>query len=318
MPLEHFKVTGIAVFQIFLLALIGYLLIKRKFLSEEGMNAISNLVMDVTLPLLIFCQLVQDFSFQAYSNWWVFPLLSILVTALGLAAGWAFSLFMRGEQRKLQFISLVGFQNSGYLPLALAAALLSGGELSAMFIYLFIFLAGFNLVMFSVGVYIINFHKERKLNWRDFLSAPVVATVFSLIIISLGLNKFVPEAVIRPLRMLGDSTLPLAMLVVGGNLAALSLKVIDKKAMLLLILAKMMVMPAIGAALIAPLGIPKLIGLLILIQLAAPSAVTLSVFVRNYKKEDLLVSQGILLTHLASVVTIPLFLIIYFSQSMLK
>ncbi|MDO8663051.1 MAG: AEC family transporter [Candidatus Omnitrophota bacterium] len=318
MPLEHFKITGIAVFQIFILAVIGYLLVKRKFLGGTGLDAISNLVMEVTLPVLIFCQLIKDFSFQAYPNWWIFPLLSILITAIGLALGFLFSFLVKGELHKLQFISLVGFQNSGYLPLALAAALLSGEQLSAMFIYLFLFLTGFNLVMFSVGTHILNFHKERKFDWSNLLSAPVVVTLVSLIIILLGWNKFVPDTMIKPLRMLGDSTLPLAMLVVGGNLAEISLKAIDKKAISLLILAKMIILPALGVLLIIPLGIPKLIGLLMLIQLAAPSAVTSSVILRNYKKEDLLVSQGILLTHIASIITIPLFLIIYFSQTMLK
>ncbi len=318
MSFEHFRVTGIAVSQIFLLAVIGYLLVKRKFLSNEGMDAISNLVMDVTLPVLIFCQLIKDFSFQAYPDWWVFPLLSLLVTVIGLVTGFIFLPLIKGEQHKLQFLSLVGFQNSGYLPIALAAALLSGEALSAMFIYLFLFLAGFNLVMFSVGVHILNFHKERKFNWLNLLSMPVVITLFSLVIIFFGLNRFIPDDFIKPLRMLGDSTLPLAMLVVGGNLAEINLKNINKKEISLLILAKMIILPVVGLVLVSVFNIPKLIGLLLIIQLAVPSAVTLSVILRNYKKDDLLVSQGILLTHIASVFTIPLFLILYFSQHMLK
>jgi len=318
MPLEHFRVTGIAVSQIFLLAAIGYLLVKKRFLASAGLDAISNLVMDVTLPVLIFCQLIKDFSFQAYQDWWIFPLLSLLITVIGLVCGFLFLPLIKGEQYKLQFLSLVGFQNSGYLPLALTAALLSGEALSAMFIYLFLFLAGFNLVMFSVGVHILNFHKERKFNWFNLLSMPVVITLFSLIIIFFGLNRFIPDAFIKPLRMLGDSTLPLAMLVVGGNLAEISLKNINKKEISLLILAKMVILPAIGLVLVSIFNIPKLIGLLLIIQLAMPSAVTLSVILRNYKKEDVLVSQGILLTHLTSVITIPLFLILYFSQHMLK
>jgi predicted permease len=318
MPFEHFRVTGIAVSQIFLLAAIGFLLVKGRFLSNEGMDSISNLVMDVTLPVLIFCQLVKDFSFSAYPDWWIFPLLSLIVTVIGLVAGFLFLPLIKGEQHKLQFLSLVGFQNSGYLPLALSAALLSGEALSAMFIYLFLFLAGFNLVMFSVGVHILNFHKEKKFNWANLLSMPVVVTLFSLVIIYFGLNRFIPDDFIKPLRMLGDATLPLAMLVVGGNLAEINLKNINKKEISLLILAKMLILPAIGLVLVSVFNIPKLIGLLLIIQLAVPSAVTLSVILRSYKKEDLLVSQGILLTHLASVVTIPLFLIIYFSRIMLK
>jgi predicted permease len=318
MFLEHFKVTGVAVAQIFILASLGFYLVKRKFLSEAGLDAISQLVMDVTLPVLIFAQLMRDFRFNLYPNWWIFPLISLGITVLGLLIGAVFSCFVKGEQQKLQFISLVGFQNSGYLPLALIAALLSGTELGSMFIYLFLFLMGFNLAMFSVGVFILDFHDKKKFNWLSLFSMPVVATIVSLCILFFGLNRFIPSFVIKPLRILGDSTLPLALLVVGGNLAQMCFKCIDKKLMSLLILAKMIVLPAIGILFIRSLGISKLTGLLIVIQLSMPSAVTLSVILRNYKRQDLLVSQGILLTHVASVVTLPLFLVLYFSWVMVK
>ncbi|MFA4990187.1 MAG: AEC family transporter [Candidatus Omnitrophota bacterium] len=318
MPWEHFKITGIAVAQILLLAALGYWLVRRRFLASAGVEAISSLVMDVTLPALIFCQLIRDFSFRAFSDWWIFPLLSILVTLIGLWVGFLLAFFIQGEQHKLQFISLVAFQNSGYLPLALVAALLAPESLSTMFIYIFLFLAGFNLVMFSVGVHILNFHKEKKFAWLNLLSTPVVVTLVSLLVIFFGLHKFVPDAVIKPLFMLGESTLPLAMLVVGAGLAQVNLKHIDKKAISILILAKMFILPAIGLALVIIFQVPRLIGLLIIIQLAMPSAVTLSTILRSYKKEDLLVSQGILLTHLAGIITIPLFLILYFSRIMLK
>ena len=71
---EHFKITGFAVLEIFLLALAGFSLTKKQFLSSQGLDDLSRLVMDVTLPLLIFSQLIRDFSFSLYHNWWIFPL----------------------------------------------------------------------------------------------------------------------------------------------------------------------------------------------------------------------------------------------------
>ena len=318
MFIEHFKITGIAVFQIFLLAGIGFFLTKRKFLSSQGLDDLGGLVMDVTLPVLIFCQLIKDFSFSLYSDWWIFPLISITITFLGLFVGFLFVGFIKGEQEKLQFLGSVAFQNSGYLPLALVAALLSPEKVGEMFIYLFLFLMGFNLIMFSLGVHILNFHKERKLKVQSLLSMPVLATLFSLVVVYLGWGKFFPEVVIKPLRIFGDTTLPLAMLVVGGNLAQISLAHINKKAVSLLILAKMIILPLIGIALLSIFKVPELIGLLIIIQLAMPSAVTLSVILRGHKKDDILASQGIFVTHLAGVITIPIFLILYFSRFMVK
>jgi predicted permease len=315
---ESFRITGLAVMQIFFLAALGYFFIKREILGHEGLDALSRLVIEITLPILIFCQLVKDFSFTLYSNWWVFPLISIAINIIGLVVGFLFIGFIRGQQHKLQFLSLISFQNSGYLILALVAALLPAEKVDTMFIYIFLFLLGFNLVIWSVGVYMLTFVRTKKFELGSLFSPPVIATLFSLLFVFFGLNKFVPDTVLKPLRMVGDCTLPLAMFVVGGNLASIHLGRIDKKAMCLAILAKLIVLPALGLVLVINLKLPQLLGLLILMQLAVPSATTLSLIVRHYKKEDLLVSQGIFLSHILSLLTIPLFLSLYFTLNMLK
>ncbi len=318
MFLESFKITGLAVAQIFLLAALGYFLIKKNMLGPEGLNALSRLVIEVTLPLMIFCQLIKDFSFTLYSNWWIFPLISIAITIAGLIVGSVFLGFIRGPQHKLQFLSLIAFQNSGYLALALVAALLPSDKLDSMFTYIFLFLLGFNLVMWSLGVYILSFTRAKKFELSSLFSPPVIATLVSLILIFFSLNKFIPQGVLKPLRMVGDCTLPLAMLVVGGNLASIHLGHIDKKAMSLMILAKLIILPVLGLGLVIKFKFPELVGLLILMQLAVPSATSLSLIITHYKKEDLLISQGIFLSHIVSLVTLPLFLSLYFTLIMIK
>lgn len=315
---ESFKIIGVAVGQIFLLAAIGYFLVKRNILGAEGLNALSRLVIEVTLPILIFCQLVKNFQFTLYPDWWVFPLLSIAITVGGLGLGLLFIGFIKGQQLKLQFLSLVTFQNSGYLPLALVAAWLPSDKLAPMFIYIFLFLLGFNLTVWSIGVYMLTFTRAKQFELRNLFSPPVITAIFSLIFIFLGLNKFVPEAVLKPLRMIGDCTFPLAMFVVGGNLAQIHLGHIHKKALFWVILAKLIILPALGMALIVRLNLPELIGLLIIMQLAMPPATSLSVITSHYKKEDLIISQGIFFGHIASLITIPIFLSLYFVGIMIK
>ncbi len=318
MFLESFKITGSAVAQIFLLGAIGYFLMKKNILGDAGLDSLSRLTIDITLPLLIFCQLIKDFSFNMYPNWWIFPLLSLAITIFGLGVGCIFVGFIRGAQQKLQFLSLTGFQNSGYLPLVLLAALLPKERIGPIFIYLFLFLLGFNIVMFSLGMYLLAFSNNKKFELSSLFSIPVIATIISLVFVYFGLNKFVPEFIFTPLKMIGDSTLPLAMLVVGGNLAKIHLGHIDKKAIALLTLVKLIILPALGFLLIIKFKVPSLIGLLILLELAVPSATTLSVIVRHVKREDSLISQGIFFSHLFSIVTLPIFLSLYFMIIMIK
>jgi predicted permease len=318
MFLEPFKITGLAVTQIFLISAIGYFLVKKGILKSAELDTLSRLVIEVSLPLLIICQLIKNFKFTLYPKWYIFPLTSIGITIVGLIVGGIFTGFIKGLNCKLQFLSLVTFQNSGYLPLALVAALLPTEKTDIMFIYIFLFLLGFNSMMWSLGVYMLTFSRVKKFELGSIFSPAVIATIFSLIFIFLELNKIVPEFIYRPLKTLGDCTLPLAMLVTGGSLALIELKEIDKKAMPLLILTKLIILPLLGLGLIVKFRLPELLGLLIIIELAAPSAVSLSLITRHYKKEDLLISQGIFFSHIACLITIPIFLSLYFTLIVIK
>lgn len=318
MFLEHFKITGLAMAQIFILGLIGYILVKKSLLSHEGLDALSRLVIQVIFPALVLAQMLKNFSFSQYRQWWVFPLISLSITVLGLAVGWALLKLTKIKTYKLQFLSLVAFQNSGYLPLAFVAAIFNGQQASDIFVYIFLFLLGFDLVAWSLGIYMLTYEKNIKFKLGSIFSPPVIANLASLALVALGLNKLIPAKALSPLAMIGNCTLPLAMFVVGGNIALARLKNTDKKTVFYFLLGKLIILPALGIALVLKLNLPYLLGFLIVMQLAMPSATSLSVIIRHYKKEDRLISQGVFFTHIFSLITIPLFLSIYLSLAVLK
>lgn len=315
---ESFKITALAVIQIFIPAVIGYFLVKRNVLNREGLRTLSKLLIGVTLPLLIFCQLTRNFTFSLYPYWWGFPLISVAITLVGLAAAFPFQGFIKEPQGKQQFLSLAAFQNSGYLPLALAGAVVPQEKIGTLFIYIFLFLLGFNLVIWSLGVYLLTFSRTKKFALGSLFSPPVIATVFSLLFIFLRLNKFIPQSILRPLQMVGDCTLPLAMFVVGGSLAEIKIERIEKAALSLVLALKLVLLPVLGLIFILLFKIEGLLGLLILMQLAMPSATTLSLIIQHYHKEDIIISQGIFFSHIFSLLTIPLFLTLYFMLAPIK
>ena len=318
MFLSYFKITSLAMAQIFFLGALGYIFVKKNILSHAGLDALSRLVIQVIFPALIFTQLLQNFSFSLYPDWWVFPLISLIITACGLIVGLLLLKLLKLKTHKLQFLSLVGFQNSGYLPLAIAAAIFSGLDASSMFIFIILFLLGFDLVAWSCGIFMLTYEKQAKFRLRSIFSPPVIANLATLALISLGLNKFIPFGVFKPIEMIGNCTLPLAMFVVGGNIALVQLKSIDKTTVFFLLLGKLIILPALGIFVVLKLGLPYLLGFLIVMQLAMPSATSLSVIIRHYKKEDALISQGVFFSHIVSLVTIPLFLSLYLSLAVLK
>jgi len=318
MFIESFRMTFGAVTQIFILGAFGFVLVRKGIINQEGLSTISRLVVEVIFPILIFSRLVKNFSFQAYPHWWMMPLLSMAIMLVGFIIGGIFLAFIKGNTARHQFLSLIAFQNSGYLPLALVAAILPPDKANVMFIDIFMLLLGFDMAVWSLGIYLLTFHAAKRFELGSIFSPPVIANLFSLALIFFGLNKFLPNTLMQPLNMIGDCTLPLAMFVVGGNIAAIHLTRVNKKAILLMTLAKLIILPALGFLFVLRPPITPLMGLLIIMQLAMPPATSLSLIIRHYKKEDILISQGVFFGHILSLITIPVFLSLYFSLVVIK
>lgn len=293
-------------------ALAGYLLVRFKVIKHDGLEAVSRIIINCALPLFIFHKLVTRFDFATFANWWAFPLLSFAIIAVGFALGFFFCGLFK-VQHKREFISLITFQNSGYLPLALVSVLLSGQQQETMFVYIFLFLLGFNLLIWSFGMCMLSktCDIKDKNTLKKLVSPPVIATIFSLILVFFGINKFLPQSLLVPLKSIGDTTIPLALLVLGGNLAFIEFKKAFNKESMLVVLTKLFIMPALALIFLNFVELPRLIGLLIVIQMAVPSATSLAVISRRYALEDRLISNTIMLTHLFCIVSLPLFLSIY-------
>src|SRR3989338_1153011 len=137
MLFSYFNPILQAMLQVFVLGLAGFVLVKRGVLSPQGLDGLTDFFIGLVFPALIFSQIVGNFDFKAVGYWWLFPLLSLGVSALGLLAGYGFGFSLKDAQVRREFIALSGFQNSGYLPLFLLNTIFPPEHLNPMLIYLF-------------------------------------------------------------------------------------------------------------------------------------------------------------------------------------
>lgn len=310
-----FKTTFGAIMELVVLGAVGYWMIRRSIVSDQGLRALSDLVIDLFLPCLMFSQIISKFSFSAYPEWWIFPLLSILVTGSGYLLG-ILALGVGGKslgQDRREFLGVVSFQNSGYLPIPLVAALLAPEAASQMFIYIFLFLLGFNMTIFSIGVILLSPKRnEESFKIRRVLNPPVVATTLALLVVFFRAQHLLPGFVSQPIEVLGTAAIPLSLLVVGGNLAALGRNgSLRFKPIGIALFLKLIMLPAIFLFVLTALKIRPSVGFLLILQAAMPPAALLSVISKSQNSSDHLVSASIFYGHLLSIVTIPLFLALF-------
>ena len=312
MFLETFQTTFFAVFQVLLLAVSGYVLVRRGFFDERGLNQLSGLVINFLLPLFIYYQMTTSFDFDGYPRWWIFPLMSFGVTLAGFVLGHLLSLVAaKGELAKREFTALVTFQNAGNIPLMIVTTLFTGMLLKTLYVYILLFVIGFNLLIWSLGTMILVKDSASKLSKTQVLNPPFIATWFSLGMIYSGWHAYVPQSFLKPVELFGDCALPLAMLVVGGNLATIPILDVDKKAIVWVVLAKLIVMPLLALGVVYYLKLDFALGFLILLEAAVPCANSLSLITRYCNMEGKFINQGMFYGHVLSILTIPFFLTLY-------
>lgn len=308
--LISFRATSFATLEVMLIGLCGFLLAKRGIFSQESIRAISRLLITLVMPFFIFTKLLNSFNFTDYPNWWFFPVLSLVINFLGFALSFLFVKLDKSIINRRDFISLNTFQNSGYLVLGLVGALFSGSQLDQMLIYIFLFLLGFNLLLWSFGVwFLVKKDKSQLFEYELLFSPTVIAIILALGLVFFKFDKVIPNLILKPMTAIGDTAIVLAMFVVGANIGLIRAKrQLEKKAIFYTCLIKLVILPALALFIISKINLPSLIGLFIVMQCAVPSATTLSVIAHGYEKDTHLIDHGIFWTHLISLITLPFFL----------
>jgi hypothetical protein len=176
---------------------------------------------------------------------------------------------------------------------------------------------GFDIIFWSVGTYFIFRKKGEQLKLKSIFTPPIIATILALIFVYSGMAKFIPQVLLSPVKMIGDTSFVLSMLILGCWLARIDTASLRNKLTVVLEASalKLLVVPLIFLFLTIKFDISSLFGLFIIIQAAMPSAVSLPIIVNLHKADSEFVSQGVLITHIFSIFTIPLWVGLYLNFS---
>ncbi len=259
---ETLQITFSATMQVLLLGACGYFAVKGKMLDSRGLDQLTAVLVNILLPCFAFTQLIQHFSFQEFPFWWKLPLLYAAMALAALSLAYLIAFGFKGH-RKNEFLALVGFQNCGNIPLVVVAALFTGQQAHTLYIYIVLYIIGANLLIWSLGVGLLLQGQKVKMDWKKILNPPLVTTVLTMLLIRLGAQHYLPQVVIKPVEMLGNCALTIAMFTVGGGLASIRFTQIEIGPSALVVLTKMIIFPLLALAFVVAFNIGGLVGFLI-------------------------------------------------------
>jgi predicted permease len=213
----------------------GAVLVRRRILHEQALRDLSAIVMNVTLPCLLLSNIVPAVSVAALARWWLLPVAALLNIGAGLLVGWLGTRMARTPaELERGAIAQIACGNGAYIPLAVIAVLLQThpqvfGDMNAATIgvtYASLYLVAYSPLQWGVIFPFLTHKPLRDLRLRQIVSMPMIAGLGAVIIGLLPWTKALligPHAPLAAVQhaaaIIGQATVPCALLIIGGNLA---------------------------------------------------------------------------------------------------
>jgi len=301
------SVIATSVIILFVLIFLGFFLGKGGVIRQESIPDLSNLVIWVTLPVTVFCSIVDERGEVSFSVGMQMVLFAIVFHALAFGITFLFVKLLRVSDKDKGVWLFTGMlTNGGFIGLPLAQAVF-GSE------GVFIFAVGnilTHLLIFSVGLKLLTWHypTKQKINVRKMLVNNInIAVVLGLAFLLFHIP--VPDVLDQLLGYIANITSGMSMLVVGLSLSRMAIKeVFSDRKMYFLPVIRLLIIPLVVIVLIRVLPIsvdPVVQGDIVLLS-ALPAASTQSMITEQYGTNTAAASRAVFLTTLFSVVTIPL------------
>ena len=200
------------------LALPGYLLVKAKVLDSQHSGVLSKLLMYVGMPFLILSGTVNNISFDK-----ALIIKLILTSAVGIV--FTFAMFFlskpitameKSEKTRGMMRFCMAFSNNGFLGIPLAVAVF--GADSPVMTVLVILNIITNILMYTLGVYLVSGDKSRISLKKAFLNPVLIAFIVGVVLNLMKVNTYIPEISTFSSHFSGLVT-PLSMTILGMKMA---------------------------------------------------------------------------------------------------
>lgn len=296
--LESLLVVGGSVLTLFLLMSVGFLFGRMGLLSGETLSQVSRILLYVVTPCILITSFEVERTPKSQGQ-----LLASLVAMAGIYVVYmvlSVLLFPReGETHKgmMRFAAVYG--NAGFMGLPLIQSIM-GDE--AMMVAV-VGLAVFNVTSWTQGRVLMGGWPELSLK-KVALNPGILGFAIGAVLFFTGWRF--PGPLDSAVAYLGSLNTPLAMVVIGGQMAQADLvKVFSTKKLYLVSAVKLIGLPLLTALALLPFRPDPVIYVAAVILAGCPTAGATSLFAQGMGKDAALGAQQVTLSTLLCVVTLP-------------
>lgn len=288
---------------LFIIIFIGYIITKNGIITKNISKGLAYLLLEVSLPSLIIIAITSvKVTDKVLSNMTLMTIISFFSYLMVIIFTLIISkIIPLPANKKIVFQFLIIFGNVGYMGYPVIEAIYPGqgifyGVINNIF---------FNTLVWTYGIYLFISGKDDKIKLKNLLNNGIIAVIIGFILL---LTNIQLGPIKGALQTLGSMTFPLSMIIIGSSLNRVKFtSVIKDKHLYLITMLKLLILPLIGFFILRLFNLPLLISNISIMLLAMPSGAIGVIFAERYDGNYHFASEGVFITTLLSLFTIPFF-----------
>lgn len=304
---ESFLVSVNAIAPILLLAIIGYLIKVKSFISDLTFQELNKLCFKVFLPILLFKNIYTTEA-ELIIPWKLMLFCLLFIVALFILLSIVIPYFVK--EKKRQGVVIQGIFRSNYIILGIpiASAVYGGENIAIISIMAAVIVPLYNFL----AVLTLTIHGEERLDYKNLIknliSNPLIIGSF-LGIIFYGLKIPMPNFVLSTIESISAMATPLSIIILGGSLKIS--KILDDKILLQIsVFSRLILVPVAAVCIGILLGFKNMELLAILTIFATPTAVSSYVMAEQMNGDGELAANIVIFSSMLSCFTIFAFVYI--------
>lgn len=295
---------------LFVIVIVGYVAGKLGYLGGDFDRQLSRLVINITCPALI---LSSSMTGELPDRRFILPLLLISIVTYIILTGAAF-LLPRYMTKRKEDCGAIGFAlmfgNVGFMGYPVVASIF-GHE--AVF-----YAAVLNVVntftVFTIGTILITGSSNiegKRFEKKVLYSTPMLAAYLTMLIVALEINN-IPGFICQSLTMLGNITVPAALLIIGSSMSQLPIRsLLGNTTVYLTTALRLALLPLAVYYLTSLMGFSQLVVNINTVVIAMPVATYGTILCLKYGKDTTLMAEVTFITTLLSMISIPLLTMLF-------
>ena len=292
---------------LFIIVILGYVACKLGYMGDKFDKKLSSIVVDITCPLLVLSSVMGD---ELPDRTLILPLLGVgfLTYILLLVFGfWVPRLITKNHDDQGMIGFALMFANVVFIGYPIVSSIFGPhavfyAALLNMPNTFFIFTAG---VMLIKGEYSL-----KQFNPKVLVSPAMLGAFLAAIIVALGIHT--PDIIARPVTMVGNITVPAALMIIGSSMAKLPIReIIGSPKVYITALLRLTIVPLSIYFLFKACGVSDLVNNINTVVIAMPVASFGTMFCLKYGRNPSLITETTFITTLGSIITIPLITLLF-------